>query len=308
VKVRIKILFTAIAGGLTYLLTDATGQPQIWQLTMSVFVGGIVLVVQVLIDHDKSVADLVKSQQEHVVAVEMLVDRRFAQVSEATLLYAEVETSRLRRDEMTRLVTSAASIDPTDIVLRRFADNEIQRLSRLFQGLHNGWAFYEGEDRDWLLGLTACAHESIDATSLTSFDVPRGYVDEGQFWLSDLGQRYLALQRRAIIDRGVKIRRLFLLDDVSAEREAQVHELVKPHKAIGAQIRILRQSEMDFLIQPDLYDFILFDGRVSYELRAAYTLGPDSRPLIASVTVIVDGRVEVRKARFEQLWKDATDL
>ena len=306
-KLRVKLLVTAIAGGLTYLLTNATGQPEIWQLTMSVFVGGIVLVVQVLIDHDLAVTAVAASQQAHAVAVEKLVDRRFGQVSEATLLYAQVEASRLRADEMTRLVASAASIDPEDIVLRRFADFEIQRLSQLFHGLRNGWAFYEGEDRDWLLDLTACAHDSIDATSLTSFDRPAGYVDEGQFWLSDLGQRYLARQRRAINERHVKIRRLFLLDDTSAENLERVKELVKPHNAIGVQTRVLRQSEMDFLIQPDLYDFILFDGRVSYELRAAYTLGPDSRPLIASVTLVVDERVEDRKARFEQLWKDATD-
>jgi hypothetical protein len=298
VKVREKILVTAIAGGLTYLLTNATGQPEIWQLTMSVFVGGIVLVVQVLIDHDTALAALSAS-----------VDRRFEQVSEATTLYSRVENSQFA-NEMTGLVQSAATIDPEDAVLRRFANYEIKRLGQLFDGLRSGWAFYEGEDRDWLLDLTECAHESIDATSLTSFEVNarKGYVDEGQFWLSDLGQRYLARQRRAIVDRGVKIRRLFLLDDTSAQDEARVTELVKPHKAIGAQTRVLRQSEMDFLIQPDLYDFIVFDGRVIYDLRSTSTLGPDSRPLIASVTLIVDWRVDTRKQRFEQLWKDATDL
>ena len=305
-QVRMKILVTAIAGGLTYLLTNATGQPEIWQLTMSVFVGGIVLVVQVLIDHDTSVTALAVSQREHAATVQSVVDRRFAQVSEATGLFSRLEASRLREDEMIRLVRSASAIDPEDVVLRRFADHEIRRLAQLFDGLQNGWAFYEGEDRDWLLGLTACAQKTIDATSMTSFDAPKGYVDEGQFWASDLGQRYLARQRRAITERGVKIRRLFLLDDTSAQDAEKVAELVKPHKAIGVETRLLRQSELDFLIQPDLYDFILFDGRVSYELRAASTLGPDARPLIASVTLVVDWRVADRRQRFEQMWEDAS--
>ncbi|AGL18307.1 hypothetical protein [Actinoplanes sp. N902-109] len=295
-KVREKIMVTAIAGGLTYLLTNATGQPEIWQLTMSVFVGGIVLVVQVLIDFDVALSRFSES-----------VDRRFAQINDATSLFSRVERSRFA-DEMDRLVRQAANIDADDVVLRRFANYEIGRLSQLFEGLRNGWAFYEGEDRDWLLDLTECAYESIDATSLTSFEAPKGYVDEGQFWLSDLGQRYLARQRRAVNERGVRIRRLFLLDDFSAQDEERVKELVKPHKAIGVQTRILRQSEMDFLIQPDLYDFIVFDGRVSYELRAASTLGPDARPLIASVTLVVDARIANRKERFEALWKDAKDV
>src|SRR5689334_22248998 len=45
VQILIKIMVTSIAGGLTYFLTNSTKQPEIWQLTMSVFVAGVVLVV-----------------------------------------------------------------------------------------------------------------------------------------------------------------------------------------------------------------------------------------------------------------------
>ncbi|MEV6600883.1 hypothetical protein AB0M36_29160 [Actinoplanes sp. NPDC051346] len=306
-KVRVKILVTAVAGGLTYLLTNATNQPEIWQLTMSVFVGGIVLVTQVLIEYDLAVIDLKATMTEHSQRTEDVVDRRFAQVSEATALYGRVEATALREDQITRLVCSAASIRADDHLLRRFADYEINRLARLFDGLESGWAFYEGEDRDWLLDLTACVEETIDATSMTSFDTPKGFVDEGQFWASDLGQRYLAQQRRAINDRGVRVRRLFVLDDASAEDAARIETLVSPHRKIGVETRVLRQSKLDFLLQPDLFDFILFDGRLSYELRSASVLGPEARPLIASVTLVVDWRVEDRKQRFEQLWRDADE-
>src|SRR5690349_4279156 len=98
---------------------------------MSVFVGGIVLVVQVLIDYDLAVTELQTKMTEHTRRTEELVDRRFEQVSEATALYGRVQATALREDQMTRLVSSAASIKPDDHLLRRFADYEINRLAQL---------------------------------------------------------------------------------------------------------------------------------------------------------------------------------
>lgn len=302
---RIKIVVTAVAGGLTYLLTNATGQPEIWQLTMSVFVGGVVLVVQVLIDTDLRVHRLESELAAHAERVEEKVDNRFSAVSDATALYGRVEATALRPDLMTRFVTAAADIDPEDELQRSFADHEINRMAELFEGLRNGWALYEGEDRDWLLGLTACVKESVDATSLTTFDKPRGYVDEGQFWASDLGQRYLDSQHRAI-DRGVRIRRLFLLDDGPAADKDRIAALIEPHQKIGVETRILAKSSLDFLLQTNLVDFILFDHRISYELHAASTLGAEYRPVIASVTLVAEKRrLAERRHRFDKMWASA---
>jgi len=122
---------------------------------------------------------------------------------------------------------------------------------------------------------------------MTTFDTPRGYVDEGQFWGSDLGQRYLDSQHRAI-DRGVRIRRLFLLDDGPAANKDRIAELIEPHRKIGVETRILPTSSLDFLLQKNLVDFILFDRRISYELHAASTLSTEHRPVIASVTLVVE--------------------
>lgn len=328
-NLRTKILVTAIAGGLTYLLTNATGQPEIWQLTMSIFVGGIVLVVQVLIDTDSRVHALESDLEAHAARVEGKVDSRFvevrdnvdgrfvevrdkvdgrfAAVNEATALYGRVEATALRPDLMTRVVTAAANLDPADDLQRRFADHEIKRMAELFEGLKSGWAMYEGEDRDWLLGLTACVTDSIDATSMTTFDTPRGYVDEGQFWGSDLGQRYLDSQHRAI-DRGVRIRRLFLLDDGAAADKDKIATLIEPHDKIGVETRILPKSSLDFLLQTNLVDFILFDRSISYELHAASTLGSEYRPVIASVTLVVEKRrLEERRNRFDKMWNSAME-
>jgi len=307
VQLRIKILVTLMAGGLTYLLTIFAGQPLIWRLTMSVFVAGVVLIVQLLRETDTRILDLKSQLTAHAVRVEGKVDDRFAAVNEATALYGRVEATALRPDQMTRLVTAAASLDPADDLQRRFADREITRAAELFEGLRNGWAIYEGEDRDWLLGLTACVTESIDATSMTTFDTPRGYVDEGQFWGSDLGQRYLDSQHRAI-DRGVRIRRLFLLDDGPAANKDRIAELIEPHRKIGVETRILPTSSLDFLLQKNLVDFILFDRRISYELHAASTLSSEHRPVIASVTLVVERRrLDERRDRFDRMWASANE-
>ncbi|GAA2482715.1 hypothetical protein [Winogradskya humida] len=278
-KVRFKILVTAIAGGITYLLTSAAGQAAIWQLTMAVFVAGIVLVALILIDLNLAVSEL----------------------------YTGPGKSRLRADDIDRLVAASASIDSADVVLRRFADHELSRLAQTLDGLREGWAVYEGEDRDWLLNLTECAFETIDATSMTSFDAPGNFADAGLFWATDLGRHYLARQRQAITERHVAIRRIFLIDDASDAGEDWIDDLVKPHKEIGVRTRVLRSSQLDSLTRTDLYDFIVFDGRLSYELRAASAPDPDVPPLITSVTLVADWRVEDRKRRFEQMWNDAAD-
>ena len=316
-QLRVKLLVTAIAGGFTYLLTNLTGQPEIWQLTMSVFVAGVVLVVQVLLETDSRVLDLgarlvghADRVEDNLAAhrrqVEEKVDIRFRAISEATALYARVEATALRPDLMTRLVTAGAHLDPADDLLRRFADHEITRTAELLEGLRNGWVVYEGEDRDWLLGLTACVTDSIEATSMTTFDTPRGYVDEGQFWASDLGQRYLDSQHRAV-ERGVQIRRLFLLDDGPAADKDKIAGLVEPHQRIGVETRILPTSSLDFLLQTNLVDFVLFDRRISYELQAASTLSTAHRPVIANVTLVGEKRrLDERRNRFDKMWASAT--
>jgi hypothetical protein len=306
-RIGTKILVTAIAGGLAYVLTNATGQPEIWQLTMSVFVGGIVLVVQLLIDYDNRLLQFAALQAEHVRHTEEIVDRRFAAISAATALYANVEATVLRADNVTRLVESAARISPHDELSRRFADHEINRLSTLFEGLQNGVAVDDGEDPNWLLGLTDCASRSIDATSMTSFNGPSNHADD-EFWSSRLGQRYLDGQRRAVTERGVRIRRVFLLSDEDAEDNKRLAALREPHHRIGAETRVLRHSGLDFLLQTSLVDFILFDQSVSYELHSSARLGGGDRPTIISVTLVVEPhRLAERRQRFETMWEAARD-
>jgi hypothetical protein len=67
-----------------------------------------------------------------------------------------------------------------------------------------GYVAYDGEDRDWLLGLTRHAQSSIDTTSLMAVDASGGGFGEGGLWSSDLGRRYLEVQREAVQRAGCR--------------------------------------------------------------------------------------------------------
>jgi hypothetical protein len=49
-----KVLIPAASGGAVYLVSNLTHQSQEWALMLSAFIGGVVLVIQFLIDFDRS--------------------------------------------------------------------------------------------------------------------------------------------------------------------------------------------------------------------------------------------------------------
>jgi hypothetical protein len=293
-QIRNKVLFTILAGAFVYLLTNVTRQPPVWQLTMSIFVGGIVLVVQILIETAE------ESRRTARIVVQM---------DEVAALFTRTDEELGR--SIAQFVRTATRIDGTPGLRLRFANLQIRRMTTLFDGLERGSVEYEGEDRDWLLGLTETAMETIDAISTASFRKGRTFVDEEDLWTSDLGMRYLTGQRKAV-DRGVKIRRLFLLDeDPEAGSEANLEmtvRLLEPHKKIGIETRVIRSSNLDFLVQANLADFVLFDDKISYELEPAPSMG-SVRPVIARSMLVVDGdRVHERRGRFESLWANGEKI
>jgi hypothetical protein len=251
-----------------------------------------------------------------VLVAQVLVDaaeesRRTASIvvrmNEGAAMFARGDEELGRR--VATFARSAARLDNSEDLRLRFANHEIRRLTQLFDGLERGSVEYEGEDRDWLLGLTEVAEASIDAISTASQRADRNYVDQ-DLWTSDLGLRYLHRQRLAI-HRQVLVRRLFLLDedpalDPDASQE-MIRRLLEPHAKIGVTTRVLRSSNVDFIIRADLADFVLFDGKISYELEAAPSLG-DVRPVIARSMLILDeARVLERRARFDSMWASAEE-
>ena len=286
-RILLKIVVTVIAGGLTYLLTNATNQPQVWQLTMSVFAGGVVLVVQFLID----LADEASRSTQLI--------RR---MNEAATTLAETEKV-LGTDSLTRLAKATGALDQRDELQLRFAQQQVDELTELFEGLRSGRAAHEGENPDWLLGLTDTAKVSIDATSLTSFDRTgkfKGFVDEGQFWDGELGQRYL-LRQLAAIERKVRIRRLFLLVDGEPDAD-QLAALLRPHQEIRVAIRVLPRDRIPPLRRSDLADFIIFDQRISYEFETAKVASDSSSPFTDVALIVGTKHLERRREVFEELW------
>jgi hypothetical protein len=302
VKIWIKILVTVIAGGLTYLLTKTTAQPEIWQLTMSVFVAGIVLVVQVLVE----TADQVRRTSAEGAADLKDAMRMVSSLSEANTLLAGAEKN-LGGDSVEKFVQAVAQLDRRHTAAQLFVDHQIRRLTDMIDGLNAGRAEYEGGDRDWLLGLSEIVTNSIDATSMTSFSQSRGFVDEGQFWTSELGRKYLSRQQKAI-GRGVRIRRIFLIDAEENPTDEQIREMLLPHRRIAVETRILRSDDLDQELEGTLTDFILFDQQISYDLHSAVSLSNNTPPLIASVELVVKKeRVEDRKILFQRLWNGASE-
>ncbi|WP_250037431.1 hypothetical protein [Paractinoplanes maris] len=304
-QILIKIMVTSIAGGLTYLLTNATKQPEVWQLTMSIFVAGIVLVVQFLIDAAEQSRKLARAIGEDGAKGAQSLTQKVQSISEAATHLARVE-DLLGRDSIVRLVEAAGRLKAGEDFLLQFTDSQLKGLASLLEGLRSGRADHAGENPDWLLDLTDAATISIDATSMTSFDRSHGFVDEGDFWSSELGLRYLDRQRQAA-ERNVRIRRLFLLTDDADDTE-QVRHLLEPHRKINVEVRVLRHDDIPFLYQKDLEDFILFDQKVSYELQTARVLRSDVTPSISNVALVSNPKLTGRrKDRFEDLWGAARD-
>ncbi len=131
------------------------------------------------------------------------VDESFSKINDATELFSQVDRSVLRSDGVTRLARKYTQVgEHGSELVKTFAQEEIGRLASLMESLSNGSADCPGENHDWLIDLTTCAKETVYATS-TSVD--------RDFWFSEPANRYLKAQERAIKQRGVVVRRLFLV-------------------------------------------------------------------------------------------------
>ena len=70
------------------------------------------------------------------------------------------------------------------------------------------------------------------------------------------------------------------------------------------EIRILDPNVVpDILRVSSTFDFVLFDGKVSYETNPAVRLDPAARPNIANTLLTArENHVQGRRELFEELW------
>lgn len=282
--VTLKLLVTVVVGGVVYLLTNVISSDDDgpWQLVLSVLCGGIVLIVQFLVSF---------VNQMH--AVKTSVDRRFADIGKATKLFNEVE--KLRGDGVPRLAenaTKVVSMGPE--ILHAFAHAEIDRLAGVMEDLTSSTAETPGENHDWLMMLTKCAKISIDAISTS-------VVDDG-FWSSEPASRYLTAQREGIIERGITVRRLFIVKE--NQERAALAPICEEQRDMRIKVRVVALEQLPaHLRRGKMIDFIVFDKALSYEIH------PDQLGLNSSTAVNARSElVQPLLRRFEQLWEAAGEL
>jgi uncharacterized protein DUF6879 len=304
-----KVVVTAVAGGSTYVITNLARQERIWSVMLSVLIGGIALLVQFLAQVETRLRHVEEGQIEEGRLLRTAVEERFRAISEATALFGLIEESAVQTDLLSQLVRNAGRFNQgADGLIARFAHGELTRFNDFMKELgEGGEVTYDGEDRDWLLGLTRSAARSIHATSLTTVDAGEQFLNGG-LWDTDLGQRYLDAQREAA-QRGVEVRRVFILDRPDIARTDEFAAICRLHATLGIEVRILNLADAAHLRRTSVFDFILFDDVLSYELTTGSWMDENARPVVVNTRLVLRrARVDERAYRFTEIWDAAEPL
>jgi len=292
-----KLLVSTVFGGAVWVLTkifegDTLSTTAGWSILISLFAASVAFVVQ------------------HLIAVEKLNEATRAElregllrINEANNLFDLVERSALKVDLITQFVRNATKVDQRmPSLVQNFAQTEIERMSTLLRELEEGDVTYEGEDRDWLLSLAKNTESTIDALSLNLVDQGPTEVDGG-FWITDAGQRYLDIQRDKI-KHGVRIRRIFYVDDERRLKSPMFQQIIQMHITAGINVRLLPRERLQSPLGVD--DFIIFDGVVSYEIMASMASQVGdliTHTFVRTLLILERPRVAQRIERFRELWE-----
>lgn len=154
--------------------------------------------------------------------------------------------------------------------------------------------------------MTREAKRSIDAISLSTVDAGVRGLDGG-LWTSDLGIRYLDLQRQAIA-RNVRIRRVFVFENAEMARGDETFQWITHlQRDIGVEVRMLDHEFIPDWMKSMIFDFIVFDGTVSYETTPAtpFAVGQTRPGILRTRLAPMPDRIRELEERFEQLWEAA---
>lgn len=264
-----KLLVAGVCGLVTYLVTKATDQPSVWELTITVFISGVALIVQHMMD----------------------VESRLVWVSEATKVRKEIEDAKLPTKTIMDLIHATTAIGPTEPeIIYAFAEAEIARVTALLKDMRMDECHFPGEDNDWIVMLTHCARRTIDATST---------LVDNDFWDTDVGRRYLTAQNEAW-RRGVRVRRVFVVDE-PAHIDDPLKRRCAQHQRLGVEVRIAVISELPEEAKTDkMRDCIVFDDEATYEVQPELAA---EHPVIDMTRMVWrDKQVVSRIQRFSELW------
>lgn len=286
-------------------------------LLLSTLMGGITMLVQFLVQFEKRLDVLEDAQGATLQSVQAQVQRiedsqerlqkqvsrtleeNFSKISRANEIFTEIQAGRIpdaaHLEDLLRSSTRVGGDVPE--VLLGVAQRTVDQLTDFVKHLAGGSRIpYPGEDREWLIGLAESTRQSIDAISFPVIDG----TDDG-FWSTDLGVRYLALQREAIALREVRIRRIFVITDPERDLTTTFARIRAEQQTSGVHVRTLDSSRLGEELRSLIRDFILFDDRVSYELT------PDVQdpPMKRTHLVVEPEMLQERRDLFERLWRVA---
>jgi hypothetical protein len=293
----VKIGLPLLIGLITLVAAEVGGLPGRNSLTLAAVLAFGSALVLFIVDTEMRIS-----------AVDERVAEGLAKIVRPAELPAMTDRSILDRALLTDLLqTASQSDDRVNPMLQRLARREMKRVTAFVRQLPVGSEItYDGEDRDWLLGLTREAERSIDAISLSTVDAGVHGLDGG-LWTSDLGIRYLDFQREAIA-RKVRVRRVFVFENAEIASDESLQKVTQVQRDVGVEVRMLDHQNIPDWMRSIIFDFIVFDGTVSYETTPATQLAAgQTRPgLLRTLIAPVPARVHELEERFELLW-DAAD-
>jgi hypothetical protein len=269
--------------------------------------GGNSLVLTAIVTLGAALILFMVDTEKQISAVDEHIAAGFAKFSRLAELSAMMDRSVFDTELLTNFIETAGQADErVNPLLQRLTRREINRMTSFMRLLPVGSEIaYEGEDRDWLLGLTLEAECSIDAISLSTVDAGVRGLDGG-LWTSDLGIRYLDFQRTAIA-REVSIRRIFVFENADMALDETFLRITQMQRDIGVEVRMLDDTIIPDGMQSMIFDFIVFDGTISYETTpaTAAAVGQTRPGILRTRLMPIPDRVRELEDRFKQLWEAA---
>jgi hypothetical protein len=303
---RRKIGWTLLTGFVGFsgseLLDNWLGVSLADRLIITFVIGGVTLLVQYLADVEHRFDESDRLHRATIDDLRALIRNGFESVDEATELMTEIEQSAVRHDVLKQVIRSSAHITPAaPPLVQALAISETRRLAETLQSLSDGHeVFYDGEDREFILALTQGTTKSLYATSwLTTNAEDVGF--EAGFWLTDLGARYLDLQRMAL-RRGVIIRRVFIVDSPTLMVNPELNRILAMQKSAGIDVRLLDGSEA--AQDGGLSDYVIFDGQLCYDTTPVTRRGGSAWRLTTRL-ILSEEVVRHRVEAFGELWANA---
>jgi len=303
-----KIGWTIIAGFVSFagsgLLDNVLHVSLADQLILTIVVGGVTLLVQYLAEFERRLIESDRLHGETIESLRATIQRGFESVNEAAELLTEVEQSAVRRDLLKQVIRRSAHISPSaPPLVQVLAASETKRLSETLQSLSDGHeVFYDGEDREFLLALTRGTTRSLLATSWATINAQNVGFEAG-FWLSDLGARYLDLQRIAV-RRGVSIKRVFIVESPTLRTNPELMRILAMQRSAGIELRLVDGSQA--AQDGGLADFVIFDEHLCYDTTPVTRIEAPGAPWrLTTRLVLNEETIRHRLERFAELWASA---